>query len=58
MDLTAFDQLILEDAIEGSTFVDAAESDIGFDTTQQYVNAARRSYDNLTDKMRLAHTGA
>lgn len=54
MDITAFEQLILEDAIEGSTYVAACESDIGFDTTEAQADGAARAYDNLVAKFKAA----
>lgn len=52
-DLTDLEYLVLQDAVQGSTYVDAAESDIGFDITHQKFNAIARSYDDLLDKLNL-----
>lgn len=53
-DITAFDQMVLEDAITGSTYCAACESDIGFDSTQAQANGAFMSYANLVTKFKAA----
>jgi hypothetical protein len=45
---------ILEDCVLGSTYVAAAESDLGFDVSQQKLNAIYRAYESLCKKLGLS----
>ena len=53
IELTNVEYVVLEDTVLGSTYVDAAESDIGFDISHQKFAAIERSYENLLEKLEL-----
>lgn len=52
-ELTTVEYIVLEDAVLGSTYVDSAESDIGFDITRQKFTAISNAYDALLERLEM-----